>query len=285
MKPILKYRGGKSKEINNYIGLIPKFETYYEPFLGGGATYFHLEPEKAVIGDINTSLIDFYKEVGSNKFKIIKRELLDIQKEYELNRNIFMNKKLLSPESKVEDLNDYLYYRIRDMFNNKVKNEYTRAAIYFFINKTAYSGMIRYNAQGEFNVPYGRYANFNTELLNEQHHNLLSKSEIYNDSYERSFEMASVNDFIFLDPPYDTVFSDYGNEVFTGDFKEFEHRKLATDFKNLSVPTMMIISETPLITELYKGYIKASYPKSYSVNIRNRFKSEANHLIITNYGK
>ena len=59
--------------------------------------------------------------------------------------------------------------------------------------------------------------------------------------------MAGVNDFIFLDPPYDTVFSDYGNEFFTGDFKESEHRKLATDFKNLSAPTMMIINETPLL--------------------------------------
>lgn len=283
MKPILKYAGGKSKEINNYIRLIPKFETYYEPFLGGGATYFYLEHEKAVIGDVNVALIDFYKEVGSNKFNIIKKELLELQKEYEANRNDFMDKKLLSPESKVEDHNDALYYKIRDMFNNKIKNEYARATIYFFINKTAYSGMIRYNAKGEFNVPYGRYANFNTELLTEKHHNLLSKAEIYNGSYERSFEKASVNDFIFLDPPYDSVFTNYGNEVFTGDFKEEEHRKLAMDFKNLSAPAMMVISETPLITELYKGYIKASYPKAYSVNIKNRFKSEANHLIITNY--
>ena len=283
MKPILKYAGGKSKEINNYIRLIPKFETYYEPFLGGGATYFYLEPEKAVIGDVNVALIDFYKEVGSNKFNIIKKELLELQKEYEANRNDFMDKKLLSPESKVEDYNDALYYKIRDMFNNKIKNEYARATIYFFINKTAYSGMIRYNAKGKFNVPYGRYANFNTELLTEKHHNLLSKAEIYNGSYERSFEKASVNDFIFLDPPYDSVFTNYGNEVFTGDFKEEEHRKLAMDFKNLSAPAMMVISETSLITELYKGYIKASYPKAYSVNIKNRFKSEANHLIITNY--
>lgn len=67
--------------------------------------YFHLEPNKAVIGDINTALIDFYKEIGSDKFKMIKRELLDIQKEYESNRNLFMTKKLLSPESKVEDHN------------------------------------------------------------------------------------------------------------------------------------------------------------------------------------
>ncbi|HGO5857470.1 Modification methylase DpnIIA [Mannheimia haemolytica] len=283
MKPILKYRGGKSKEIPNYIHLIPKFETYYEPFLGGGATYFYLEPEKAFVSDINSSLIQFYQEVGSDNFETVKKDLLDLQRKYEFNREIFINRKTVIPQKRVDDPNEELYYRIRDMFNNKIKHEYSQSAIYFFINKTAYSGMIRYNSQGEFNVPYGRYANFNTSLLEQKHHNLLSKSEIYNGSYEKGFELAGPKDFIFLDPPYDTTFSDYGNEVFTGDFREDEHRKLAVDFKNLSSPSMMIISETPLIRELYNGYIKYSYSKSYSVNIRNRFKSEANHLIITNY--
>ena len=66
MKPILKYRGGKSKEIPRYLNLIPKFETYYEPFLGGGATYFHLEPKKAFVSDINSNLIDFYNEISSD---------------------------------------------------------------------------------------------------------------------------------------------------------------------------------------------------------------------------
>ncbi|HEA3261863.1 TPA: Dam family site-specific DNA-(adenine-N6)-methyltransferase [Pasteurella multocida] len=283
MKPILKYRGGKSKEIPNYIHLIPKFDTYYEPFLGGGATYFYLEPEKAFVSDINSSLIQFYQEIGSDNFETVKKDLLDLQTKYEFNREIFINRKTVNPQKRVDDPNEELYYQIRDMFNNKIKHEYTQSAIYFFINKTAYSGMIRYNSQGEFNVPYGRYANFNTNLLEKKHHNLLSKSEIYNGSYEKGFELAGPKDFIFLDPPYDTTFSDYGNEVFTGDFRENEHRKLAIDFKNLSSPSMMIISETPLIRELYNGYIKCSYPKSYSVNIRNRFKSEANHLIITNY--
>lgn len=284
MKPILKYRGGKSKEIPNYIDLIPNFETYYEPFFGGGATYFHLEPENAFIGDINTSLINFYHEISSNNFKTIKQELFELQRHYELNRRIFMNNKLFSPDKRVSDPNEDLYYYIRDMFNNKIENQYTRATIYYFINKTAYSGMIRYNSNGEFNVPYGRYANFNTSLLDENHHKLLKKAQIYNGGYKRSFELATANDFIFLDPPYDTAFTDYGNEVFTGDFGEEEHRKLAADFKNLGAPAMMIIGETSLISGLYEGYIRSSYSKSYSVNIRNRFKSEAKHLIIRNYG-
>lgn len=283
MKPILKYRGGKSKEIPSFIKYIPKYETYFEPFFGGGATYFHLEPQKAFISDVNEQLISFYKEISGSKFFEIKKELEKIQIEYESNRKIFMERKLKTPDKHVEDPNDFLYYRIRDMFNGKIISEYERATLYFFINKTAYSGMIRYNNLGEFNVPYGRYANFNTKLLTEDHHKLLSQTDIHNASYELSFEKATEKDFIFLDPPYDTVFSGYGNEVFTGDFKEEEHIKLAEDFKNLSAPALMVVGETELISGLYSKYIKEKYVKNYSVNIRNRFKSETNHLIITNF--
>ncbi|RRQ90262.1 DNA adenine methylase [Enterococcus faecalis] len=283
MKPILKYRGGKSKEIPSYIKFIPQFDTYFEPFFGGGATYFYLEPEKAVISDINQLLMNFYNEISGDKFIKIKEELYQLQMEYEENRKIFQYRKSLSPDEKVDDPNDDLYYRIRDMFNGKIPSKYEKATLYFFINKTAYSGMIRYNSSGNFNVPYGRYANFNTNLLTVEHHKLLSKTNILNGAYEKSFHLATSKDFVFLDPPYDTVFSEYGNESFTGDFGEIEHRKLAEDFKNLSSPALMIIGETKLKTELYGDYIKGKYPKNYMVNIRNRFKSEANHLIITNY--
>lgn len=143
--------------------------------------------------------------------------------------------------------------------------------------------MIRYNKNGEFNVPYGRYANFNTYLIKPEHFELLSSATIANESYERSFELATSNDFLFLDPPYDTTFSEYGNEAFTGDFKEDEHRKLAMDFKNLAAPALMIISSTDLTEGLYHSYIQGRYAKNYSVNIRNRFKSKAEHLIVANY--
>lgn len=283
MKPIVKYRGGKSKEIAQYIDYIPKFKKYFEPFFGGGATYFYLEPEDAFISDVNSSLMTFYKSVGSNRFAKIKEELEGLQKQYEINREIFLERKAKCPNERVEDPNDELYYSIRDMFNGKKESKYEKATLYYFINKTAYSGMIRYNKNGEFNVPYGRYANFNTSLLNDQHHKLLCGTEMYTASYELAFEKASHSDFIYLDPPYDTTFSAYGNEVFSGDFGEPEHRHLAEDFKNLSAPALMIIGETKLTIELYHSFIKDKYPKSYAVNIRNRFKSEANHLIITNY--
>lgn len=95
--------------------------------------------------------------------------------------------------------------------------------------------------------------------------------------------MAKTEDFIFLDPPYDCIFSDYGNSEYADGFGEAEHRRLAADFKNLSCKALMIIGKTNLISDLYQGYIKDEYFKSYSVNIRNRFKSQTQHLIITNF--
>lgn len=282
MKPILKYRGGKSKEIPLFERYIPTFETYFEPFFGGGALFFHIEPNTAVVNDVNQSLIRFYEDVKNN-YGQLRTELDMLQQIYERNRRRFEELKAASPDERVVDENEFLYYRIRDMFNGIIEREFLFGTIYYFINKTAYSGMVRYNSQGQYNVPYGRYKNFNTQLLTENHHRLLSRTEILNGSYEESFRRADTSDFMFLDPPYDTIFSEYGNEAFTGDFGEQEHRQLAQDFSNLSCPTLMVISETPLITELYAHFIKDRYEKNYAVNIRNRFNSRANHLVITNY--
>lgn len=282
MNPILKYSGGKTKEIKFFKKYIPKFDTYIEPFFGGGAVYFYLEPEKAIINDINYRLIEFYVDLVKEYAKT-RKELDFLGKEYKINRTAFEEKKRQYPDEKVPDANEHIYYEIRDMFNKEIDPQYTYATIYYYINKTAYSGMIRYNKAGEYNVPYGRYKNFNTHLLTDNHYNLLKTAKIMNTDYVKAFKLAKPNDFIFLDPPYDTTFSEYGNDVFTGDFGEDEHRRLAEDFKNLSCKAMMIIGETELTDELYSSYIKDKYLKKYSVNIRNRFKSSASHLIITNY--
>lgn len=282
MKSILKYSGGKAKEIKFFKKYIPKFDTYIEPFFGGGAVYFYLEPEKAIINDINHRLIEFYADLVKEYVKT-RKELDFLEKEYKINRTAFEEKKGQYPDEKVPDANEHIYYEIRDMFNKKIDPQYTYATIYYYINKMAYSGMIRYNKAGEYNVPYGRYKNFNTHLLTDNHYDLLKTAKIMNTDYVKAFKLAKPNDFIFLDPPYDTTFSEYGNEAFTGDFGEDEHRRLAEKFKNLSCKAMMIIGETELTDELYSSYIKDKYFKKYSVNIRNRFKSSASHLIITNY--
>ena len=95
--------------------------------------------------------------------------------------------------------------------------------------------------------------------------------------------MTKDNDFVFLDPPYDCVFSDYGNEEYKNGFNDDSHRKLAQDFKNLSCKTLMVIGKTSLTEELYRNMIVDEYAKKYAVNIRNRFKASANHILIANY--
>lgn len=169
------------------------------------------------------------------------------------------------------------------MYNGLIPATISKAAIYYFINKTAYSGMIRYNSKGEFNVPYGRYKHLNTGLVSKEHSELLQRAEIYNGDYQAIFDVTTPNDFIFLDPPYDCIFSDYGNEVHKDGFGEDNHRQLAQDIRNLPCPALLVIGKTPLIEELYHDMIIGEYDKSYSVNIRNRFKAESKHLIITNY--
>lgn len=224
----------------------------------------------------------FYRGVRDN-YQVLRRELDTIESLYEKNRIAFEKLKLLAPNERVEDRNEILYYEIRNMFNNLVVKQYSDALLYFFINKTAYSGMIRYNAKGEFNVPFGRYKHINTSLITKQHSALLQKSELFNIDYSGIFNMSKQEDFMFLDPPYDCIFSDYGNEEYRDGFNEASHRKLAQDFRNLGCKAMMIIGRTPLIEELYKGFIVGEYGKHYGVNIRNRFKAENTHLVITNY--
>lgn len=283
MKPIIKYRGGKSKEINNFIKFIPnKYNRYIEPFAGGAALYFYLVPKSALINDINPQLIDFYLAVQSN-FELLKRELKNLEVIYRANQAEYEKLKTKNISSQyIENKNEALYYLLRDMYNGKIEKKFLDATLYYFINKTSYSGMLRFNSRGEFNVPFGRYKNFNTQLVSEEHSELLKRTDITNDDYTAIFNRCTVDDFVFLDPPYDCIFTDYGNTE-QNDFTEDDHVRLAQDFRNLTSKSLMVIGKTPLTENLYRPFIKAEYSKTYAVNIRNRFKSESVHLVITNY--
>jgi len=284
MKPLLKYRGGKSKEIPYLKKHIPCFSgRYIEPFFGGGALFFHLQPKRAIINDINTKLMTFYKGVKCN-FDELARELSEVERIYHANRKKFEKSKSISPDERVNDPNEEYYYKIRDMFNGLADKKYSDALLYFFINKTSYSGMIRHNAKGEFNVPYGRYANLNTSLVTKDHHQLLANTEIYNLDYKEILKMTAADDFVFLDPPYDCIFSDYGNTEYKEGFLEEDHAELATSYRKLQCKALMVIGRTPLTEKLYGDMIVDEYGKSYAVNIRNRFKSHASHMLISNYG-
>jgi DNA adenine methylase len=239
--------------------------------------------KKAIINDINSKLMAFYTGIKTN-FDLLREELEEIERIYIINRKKFEELKTKTPQLRIDDENETLYYQIRDMFNDLTRKKYSDALLYFFINKTAYSGMIRYNAKGEFNVPYGRYANLNTTLVTKYHSNLLENTEIFNLDYKHIFEMANEDDFMFLDPPYDCVFSDYGNAEYKDGFNEKNHIELAKSYKELKCKALLVIGRTSLTEKLYGDLIIDEYGKSYAVNIRNRFKSSASHILISNYG-
>lgn len=282
MNPVLKYRGGKSKEIPHFLQYIPNnFNRYIEPFFGGGAVFFYLEPDNAILNDINEKLMTFYVQLR-NQYPNMRSQLDEIQKVYEKNQSEFKKLKALAPDEHIPNANEDLYYHMRKLFNHP-DSSYLDGVIYFFINKTAYSGMIRYNNSGEYNVPFGRYPNFNTHLITPEHSKLLQRAKLYNLDYKKIFDMAQKDDFIFLDPPYDCVFNDYGNIDLMNGFDETEHRRLAADFKNLPCRSLMIIGKTPLTEDLYGKYIFDEYYKNYSVNIKNRFNNNKMHIVVKNY--
>lgn len=282
MNPVLKYRGGKSREILRFLQYIPdNFNRYIEPFFSGGAVFFYLEPDNAIINDLNGRLMMFYQQLRDD-YPAMRIQLDELQRQYEVNQAEYKRLKALSPDERVPNANEDLYYKIRELFNHP-DDSFLDGVLYFFINKTAYSGMIRYNNSGEYNVPFGRYPNLNTHLVTAQHSELLQRAELFNMDYRKIFDMAGEDDFIFLDPPYDCIFNDYGNIDMMNGFDETEHRRLAEDFRNLSCRALMVIGKTPLTEELYSGYIFDEYYKNYAVNIRNRFKNDKMHVVVKNY--
>ena len=259
MKPIVKWSGGKKDEIKQFSNLIPEtIDTYVEPFFGGGAVFFHLEPKKAVVSDVHKELVDFYNAIKNGEGKDIHEFLMN------------------NPNT------EEVYYNVRDKF--KVNTPLDNAKRFYYLRKTCYRGMLRYNRKGKFNIPYGRYKTFNfDEVKNENYKTIFENTKILNDSFEKVFEMCDdPKNFIFLDPPYDSQFTDYGYCSFGVE----EHRKLAECFKRSKAKCMIVIGKTPLIDELYGDYIKHSYPKNYRFKLHsNRIGNEINttHVVITNY--
>lgn len=283
MNPVLKYRGGKLREIPEFIGEVPlHYHRYFEPFLGGGSLFFHLEPHEAVIGDVNEKLITFYTQLR-DQYPAMRRQLDLLQRQYEANQTAYETLKQLHPDERCENENETLYYQMREEYNHPT-GTYLDGVLYFYINKTAYSGMLRFNNNGEYNVPFGRYRHFNTNIITEEHSRLLQRATVLCADYHLLFDAVHPEDFMFLDPPYDCIFNDYGNIDMMNGFDEEAHRRLAADFRNLGCPALMVIGSTPLTEELYAPYIRRRYEKRYAVNIRNRFHSAATHIIVKNYG-
>lgn len=211
IKPFLKWAGGKTQLIPALSKYIPlRFNKYIEPFIGGGAFFFYLNPEIAIISDSNEELIITYKTVRDNV-----EEIIEILGGYENEETFF--------------------YKIRPLNPEQLSNT-ERAARLIYLNKTCYNGLYRVNKKGEFNVPYGKR---NGEFLNREQlrdsSEFLQNAKILHEDYLATLKKyAKEGDFIFLDPPYYPIgkYSDF--KRYTKDFfYHDDHVALKEEFDRL----------------------------------------------------
>ncbi len=266
-RPFLKWAGGKSRLIQQYIPYFPKsYQNYYEPFLGGGAVFFHLQPNGAILTDINAELITTYCCVRDNV-----EELIYILKEHKNRHN-----------------RDY-YYSVR------ANSEFTgleQAARLIYLNKTCFNGLYRVNSQGKFNVPLGRYENPNIcpeDLLREASAALFT-SEIKQANFADVLNYAtSSDDFVFCDPPYHPIsntsyFTGYSQNSF--DKKDQEYlRDICVELASRGVKVMVCNSDCEFIRSLYKQINFNIYliEAARSINSNTKKRGMIYELLITSY--
>lgn len=270
--PFLKWAGGKRQLLNQIKERMPKeYNDYYEPFIGGGAVLFELQPEKATINDINTSLINVYRQVKDNTEEFIK----------------LVNK--LDSEM-WEDGKEY-YLDIREKYNDKLlKKEYDLelAALFTFMNKHCFNGLYRVNKKGLFNVPYNKSRRTSIEEDDvRETAKYLKTVNILEGDFEEACKGAKKGDFIFFDSPYaplnPTSFEAYTKEGFDVE----SHKRLAKLYDELTERgcyCMLTNHNTEFINELYsnKGY------RIDVVSVKRMINSDASNrkgeeVIICNY--
>ena len=275
--PFVKWAGGKSQLVPELDLMIPsKFNRYFEPFLGGGAMFFHLISDRnmrftAYLSDINAELITAYKVVKNNVIELI--ELLKRhQREY--------NKNPLE-----------YYYKLRDEI--KPVTEIDRTARFIALNKTCFNGLYRVNRNGIFNVPMGRYKNplicDASNLENISKALRYSKAAIKVSDYKNALVEAEEDDFVYLDPPYHPTsstanFTGYSDNGF-GDNDQLQLAKLFVELNNRQCNVLLSNSDTPLIRKLYSDFSSRIKEVNVSrvINCKASRRSGHKELLISNY--
>ena len=235
-KPILKWAGGKTQMLGDLLPKVPKsYGRYIEPFFGGGAMFFALQPENAIIADSNPELINMYRQVAENG-----DEVISCLKKYENTSEMF--------------------YAVREQ-DWMCLPKAEAAARTIFLNRTCFNGLYRVNKQGKFNVPYGKYAN--PRICDEEGlkaaSEALKKAEILCGDYLLVLDhYAQAGDFVFLDPPYLPI-SEYADfKRYTKEqFYEEDHVELAKMIMRLQERGCHVVltnSNHPLVHELYAPF-------------------------------
>jgi len=270
--PFLKWVGGKRQIIPEILSHLPKNISslnYCEPFIGGGALFFHLEPKRAIINDYNDELINVYKVIKNN----LEELLLDLKKH--------------------QNTSEY-FYQIRGIDRQPLFDELTNvqhASRIIYLNKTCFNGLYRVNSLGEFNSPFGRYTNPN--IVNEPVLRAVSKYlnssdiTILNGDYERVLNAVTTDTFVYLDPPYHPISesSNFTGYVQGGWTEKHQTRlkKACDDLDKKGVKFLLSNSSAPFIKELYSEYKIHSINANRSINSDGEKRGQIEELLIKNY--
>lgn len=277
-KPFVKWVGGKRQLLGQFreMGLYPPKEfnsstnTYFEPFVGGGAMFFDLLPLKASINDINSELVVTYTTIRDNAEKLI----VELNSgEYIYDKDVFLNIRAWELET---------------------VSELKRAARFIYLNRTAFNGMYRVNKSGKFNVPFGKYTSPQICDANNIRKvaQVLKNTKVLNTSYKYVLDDAKKGDFVYFDPPYYPVsktssFTTYSNDAFL----EREQEELRDAFMELhdrGCFVMLSNSDTPFVEDLFSKYSNEGVAISRvsanrAINSNASKRGKVFEILVTNY--
>ncbi len=263
-RPFVKWAGGKRQIVHTLLDMSPRqYNRYFEPFLGGGAMFFALKPQQAVLADMNDELINTY---------IVVRDQVDA---------------LITDLARHRNEKEY-FYQVRAQDPAEL-SPVQRASRFIFLNKTCFNGLWRVNSSGRFNVPFGRYKN--PRIVDEKNlracSKLLKRARLLRSDFENTTDLAKPGDFVYFDPPYvplsDTAyFTAYTKKGFGPD----EQRRLAGVFTKLAakgVHVMLSNSDTPFVRDLYAGFHSHTLEVARFINSNAARRRGFTEVIITNY--
>lgn len=268
--PFLKWVGGKRQLMPAINELLPeKHSTYYEPFVGGGAVLFEIQPKKAIVNDFNAELVNTYNVIKNNP-----EELIEDLKTHINESDYFYKLRLLDRQEKYEKLSDI-----------------KKASRVIYLNKTCYNGLYRVNSSGEFNSPFGKYKNPN--IVNDITIRAVSKYlnsndiTIINGDFETAVQNIRKGAFVYFDPPYDPVSkSSNFTGYIQGGFNSFDQvrlRDLCDKLNKKGVKFLVSNSATPRILELYSDYNISIVKAKRAVNSVASKRGVVNEVLIRNY--
>ena len=267
-RPFLKWAGGKGRLIDQYQAFFPTtFHRYYEPFLGGGAIFFHLHDRchHAVLADLNEELVNVYRCVRDDVEAII-----EILRHHQLRH-----------------CHDH-YYAVRA--NNQVRSPIYRAARLIYLNKTCFNGLYRENSKGHFNVPMGRYKKPKVcdAATLKQASTALKQTDLVCEEFTAILNRAENNhDFVYFDPPYHPIST---TSSFTGynryGFRVEDQERLQQTFAQLAgrgVKVMLSNSDCLFIRDLYEDFYIYKIQAARAINSNAKRRGKISELVITSY--